>query len=141
MQYVIDSLVIVKLITSVDERYKSNADLLLIQGEQLHVLELVKHEIGNVILKAKKQTLPNAKQALAFFYTIPFVFHAIDEISSVQIYRLAQKYHLTFYDASFVQLSHQLKLPFVTGDMKHHGKIKEITIIPISQYGQIQLDN
>ncbi len=80
--------------------------------------ELLKFEVGNVLLlalKRKRLTMSMAEEVLRSFAELPIVFEKINESG---VFLLAQKYNLTFYDASYVWLAKKLNVNLLTRDRK-----------------------
>ncbi len=78
--------------------------------------ELLCYEVGNVMLsKCKKGIFDTAaaKESLSFLS-----FAHKKEVDFVKVFDLAQKHNLTFYDASYLQLAIDLKIPLATYDQQ-----------------------
>jgi predicted nucleic acid-binding protein len=52
--------------------------------------------------------------------------HSIDLPLSEEAFRFAQEHDITFYDSSFVALSHLLDASFINADKKLFAKVKTI---------------
>lgn len=138
---VIDSSVAVKWLIIKDELYIGQADKVLKDLKagfvELFMPELVKYEIGNVLLN-KKLTLNDIKRSIALFYKIPIKFNKEDVVSSVVTAQIAFKYGITYYDASFIALAQKLEATLITDNPKHQNKYKgkEIKIISLKNYDE-----
>ena len=78
--------------------------------------ELLYYEIGNVMLnKCKKYIFDTiaARESLSFLS-----FAHKKEVDFIKVFDLAQKHNLTFYDASYLQLAIDLKVPLATYDQQ-----------------------
>jgi Predicted nucleic acid-binding protein, contains PIN domain len=78
--------------------------------------ELLYYEIGNVMLsKCKKHIFDTmaARESLSFLS-----FAHKKEVDFIKVFDLAQKHNLTFYDASYLQLAIDLKVPLATYDQQ-----------------------
>src|SRR3989338_4291617 len=107
---VVDSSVIVKWLNQENELFLKEADQLLDDRRRgkiiLHTLELAKYEVGNAInYKGMDETA--TLSALILFYSLPIVFHQIEEELALDTGELAKKMSITYYDASFLALAKQ----------------------------------
>ena len=144
-QIVVDSSVIVKWLSSQDEKWLNQenelflkeADRLLDDRRRgkiiLHTLELVKYEVGNAInYKGMDETA--TLSVIILFYSLPIIFHQMEEELALDTGELAKKMSITYYDASFLALAKQLKAKLVTDNPKHQKKQKDILVTPIEKY-------
>ena len=77
---------------------------------------LLHYEVGNVLLnKCKKGVFEavSAKESLSFLK-----FAHEKPVDFIKIFDLAQKHKLTFYDAAYLELAIELKLPLATYDQQ-----------------------
>lgn len=134
---VVDSSVIVKWINQVDEKHIRQADKLLTEaGEGLVLLvttELAKYEVGNALMR-KKLALAKAQESLATVYHLPITFIAETEELARETFRLAYKFHMTYYDAAFVALAKLEQATLITDNIKHQGKVKNLKVIALGDY-------
>ncbi|OGK13745.1 hypothetical protein A3A93_05390 [Candidatus Roizmanbacteria bacterium RIFCSPLOWO2_01_FULL_38_12] len=135
---VVDSSVAVKWINSLDEDYLDKADKLIkdVQNSNIDLImpELAKYEIGNALLN-KQLSLEQLQTTLEDFYTLPISYFSEDKELSLSTAELAQKYQITYYDASFIALAAKLKASLITDNPKHQKKsIKEIEVFLLKDY-------
>ena len=135
---VVDSSVAVKWINSLDEDYLDKADKLIkdVQNSNIDLImpELAKYEIGNALLN-KQLSLEQLQTTLEDFYTPPISYFSEDKELSLSTAELAQKYQITYYDASFIALAAKLKASLITDNPKHQKKsIKEIEVFLLKDY-------
>lgn len=135
---VVDSSVIVKWINQDNEKYIDKADKILQKAfeEKVFLLspELARYEVGNVLLLGKKLTSIQAQQILATFYKLPVKFISISLNLCQKTYEIAERYKITFYDASFIALAELEEATLVTDNIKHQGKAREVKVIPLADY-------
>ncbi len=135
---VADSSVTVKWINQIGEQLLEQANTLLVQAQagliSLLAPELSKYEIGNAILK-KRLTLPKAYESLETAYQLPITFIPQSEKLSKETYNIAQKYGITYYDASFIALAKERKADLITDNPKHQNKkISGLKVVPLKDY-------
>lgn len=134
---VIDSSVAVKWLNSQDEKDISSSDKILKDTNEgkvnLYAPELSKYEIGNALLN-KKITVAEALLSLSTLFSIPITFVVMEEEDAAETYKLAFKYKMTYYDASFVYLASKLQATLVTANPKHQKSIKEADVITLSEF-------
>lgn len=107
------------------------------KGLKILAPELAKYEAGNVLLHGKKLTRKEADTALATFYSMPITFVPESEILAKQTYALAENLKITYYDASFISVAKEYNATLITDNIKHHGKTKEIKVIPLNTTNKI----
>lgn len=137
-QIVIDSSVIVKWLSADNEEHLEQADQLLkdVQAGEKELVssELAKFEVANALLKGKKLSFQQAKQPLTAFYLLPITFYQDTTDRSHKTYALAAKHNLTYYDAAFAAAAAELKAPLMTDNIKHQGRVKDVTVISLENY-------
>ena len=137
-QLVIDSSVIIKWLNKVEEKYISQADKLLdkLKNGEIHISVpyLVKFEIANALLKGKKLSLSEAADALDAFNKLPLMYLDLDLELMITSYEIAEKYNITFYDASFIALAYKLPALLITDNPKHQKKFEKVKVIPLKDY-------
>ena len=137
-QIVVDSSVIVKWLNQQNEKYTTQAESLLDDARtekiELFTPEIAKYEIGNVILIGKKLSLTQAKEALEFFFSLPINFISQTQDIAESTYKIGQELNITYYDASFLSLAEELGTPLVSDNVKHHGRSKNVKVIPLKDY-------
>jgi predicted nucleic acid-binding protein len=137
---VLDSSVIVKLLHTEGEEYSDRAQQLLRQAERgtvaLYAPEFSKCEVGNALLKGKRISAEAAYPMLKGLYTLPIQFLAESETQAQIAYQIASNQGITYYDATFLAHAKTLNATLVTANPKHQAKDKDITVIPLAQYGK-----
>ena len=111
--WVVDNSYLIEAIENADdERYFD-----VLEGKiELYAPQLIYYELGNVtLIKAKKNAIKENRKY--------FLYHLLQTIKIqdsdfVSTFDLAQKHHLTFYDASYLQLAIDLKVPLATYDQQ-----------------------
>jgi predicted nucleic acid-binding protein len=98
------------------------------------VPELVKYELGDVLICGKNLNSKQAEVVLSQFYKIPLSFIEDSRPLAIKTADIAQDLNITYYDAAFIALAEQLKATLVTENMKHQGKTKDIRVIAIKDY-------
>src|SRR3989344_6742231 len=120
---VVDTSVVIKWLSSDNEKYLDQANDILkdVQGEKIEVYapELVKYEVGNVLLFGKHLSLTQAKIVLTEFFNLPITFIAESVQTAKDTFSLASKSGITYYDAAFLALAKQHDATLVTENVKH----------------------
>lgn len=138
VQLVVDSSVIVKWLNQQNEKNIEQAELLLKDVRYGKVVlaapELVKYEIGNVLLVSKQLAFSKAKEALEFFFSLPIVFVPETPALARSSYKIGQELNITYYDASFLSVAEYLDAHLITDNIKHQGKSTKVKVIPLQDY-------
>ncbi|OGG02947.1 hypothetical protein A2W14_02100 [Candidatus Gottesmanbacteria bacterium RBG_16_37_8] len=136
-QIVVDSSVIVKWLSSQDEKWLNQADKLLKDCQdgkvKLHTPQLAKYEVGNALLY-KRMDIPSTYASFATLYVIPIIYHEETVDDAGQSMEIAKEANITYYDSVFLNLTKKLGAKLVTDNPKHHKKFKSIKVISISKY-------
>lgn len=135
---VIDSSVIVKWLSSQDEKLIPQANKILQDAKEekieLFTSELAKYEVGNALLTKKHLTPAQASISLATIQSLPVQFVTETEESAKQTYELGYAHKLTYYDAAFITVAKQYNAILITDNIKHQGKTKEVKVIALKDY-------
>ncbi|MDP2720163.1 MAG: type II toxin-antitoxin system VapC family toxin [Dehalococcoidia bacterium] len=137
---IIDTSVFVKWLNQTKEGNLESADKILrdVRSGQVELIapELVKYEIGNVLLKGKQLTPHQAYISLSTAYSLPVTFISESEESARETYSLAFNLGVTYYDASFLSLAKQYNATLITDDFKDQGKKPGpgVKVIPLKDY-------
>jgi predicted nucleic acid-binding protein len=109
LTFVIDTSVAVKWLNPEKEQDLPQAEklleLLLSEKAKAFVPDLIVYEISNALIKGKGATSEQLSEYLDRFLTLPLIFspYSIDLLKQTGI--IAEKYGITFYDASFFHCS------------------------------------
>lgn len=135
---VIDTSVFIKWLSQDNEQDLDKADRILCDvksGQAVLVLpELIKYEIGNVLLRGKQLLPKQAYISLGTAYSLPVTFVAESEQLAKETYSLASNLGITYYDASFLSLAKQYDATLVTGNIKHQNKDSGVKVVSIKDY-------
>ncbi|MBI2596616.1 type II toxin-antitoxin system VapC family toxin [Candidatus Daviesbacteria bacterium] len=135
---VIDTSVFVKWLSQNNEQDLENADKILQDVKngqaELIVPELIKYEVGNVLLKGKQLTPNQAHISFGTAYSLPITFIADSEQQAKDTYSLAYNLGINYYDASFMSLAKQYNATLVTNNIKHQGKDSTIKVVALKDY-------
>lgn len=135
---VVDSSVIVKWVSSQNEKNISQADKILKDAQrgevEIYTSELAKFEVGNALLKGKALDLPQAYASLGTVYSLPIIFVSETEDLARMSYALGQKLNITYHDASFLAMSKLYNAALITDNPKHQQRTGSIKVIPLARY-------
>ena len=113
-----------------DEDYVPQAVSILerhLHGDlEIHVPDLLFYELGNILWLKETLVSKDALTILRETFALAIQIHPIDLLLSEEAFRFARKHEITFYDASFVALSHLLQASFVTADKKLFANLKSL---------------
>lgn len=137
--YVVDTSVMIKWLNEHDERHLQQADNILTDAEQnlikLYTPTLAHYEIGNALLKGKQLSVSDAKSCFAVLAKLPILFiHETIDLAE-QTYEIGERYGMSYYDATFVALAQSLEASLITDNVRHQGKVSEVSVIPLKTYG------
>lgn len=111
-----------------DEEYVAQATTILeshLKGEaEIHVPDLLIYELGNILRLKGDLASERAVSILRKTFLLEISIHAVHLPLAEDALRLAQQCGISFYDASFLALSHMLDCPFITADRKLYTRIK-----------------
>ena len=129
--FVVDSSVVFKWYRQPgDEDYVPQAVSILerhLHGDiEIHVPGLLFYELGNILWLKETLVSKDALTILRKSFALALQIHPIDFLLSEEAFRFAREHEITFYDASFVALSHLLQASFVTADKKLFAKLKNL---------------
>ena len=86
-----------------------------IEGRELHAPNILQAEIANVTVKKLRRGETHAAEGLAQAVAMEIDLHRLD---AEAVAALAQRYHLSAYDAAYLWLAAELKAPLATFDAK-----------------------
>ncbi|BDC17797.1 type II toxin-antitoxin system VapC family toxin [Acidianus sp. HS-5] len=127
MSYVFDASSIFRLI--VEKR------IALLGGN--YTVPLVKFELGNAVWKEvilhKRLSDDEGLKLINFISKVLETMNVID-VDEVKVEKVALDYKISYYDASYVQLSMDLSLPIVTEDKKLTDKVKsKVNVLSVNE--------
>lgn len=135
---VIDTSIAVKWLNQDNEDNIDQADKILEQarGGQVELLapELLKYEIGNVLLFGKKIASEDIRDLMNIFYSLPITFIAGNKDIAHDTYVLAKILGITYYDASFLSIAKQYDATLVTENIKHQGRTSDVSVVALKDY-------
>lgn len=136
-QYVVDSSVIVKWISTEGEILIKQADALLQKSQSksytLLASELARYEVGNAILR-KAFSLPQKIACLENLSALPLQYVRLSSQDAIAALELAQKYKITYYDTVFIVLAKNFSCPLITDNPKHQKRVEDVKVIPLATY-------
>ena len=129
--HVVDSSIVFKWYRQPgDEEYVPQAVSLLerhLHGDlEIHVPDLLFYELGNILRFKETLVSKDALTILRETFALALQIHPIDLLLAEETFRLTREHDITFYDASFVALSHLLGASFITADKKLFAKVKTL---------------
>ncbi len=112
----------------VKEQYSEKALKLLGSLKTIYAPPLLPYEAGNTLIILNRRGFISREDALTLSSMILRVPNLeIREHSVEEAVKLALKLHLTLYDASYIQLSKELRLPLITADNTQYERGKRET--------------
>ncbi len=132
MEIVVDTSVLIAVITNEDEKEK----LVAMTDEAELIAPLSVHwEIGNAfssLLKRKRVTIDEALQAIEIYLQIPVRFVEVELAESLE---LANELSLYAYDAYLLRCAAKYRLPLLTLDARliQAAKEKKIQVLEIAE--------
>lgn len=93
---------------------------------EIHVPDLLFYELGNILRLKETLVSKDALTILRETFALALQIHPIDLFRAEETFRIARGHDITFYDASFVALSHLLEASFITADRKLLEKVKSL---------------
>ncbi|MDP3998507.1 MAG: type II toxin-antitoxin system VapC family toxin [bacterium] len=135
---VIDTSVFIKWLNKNREDNLETADKILqdVKSGKVELIapELVRYEIGNVLLKGKKLAPNQAYISLDTAYSLPVTFVSESKELAHETFFLAYDLGVTYYDASFLSLAKQYNATLVTDNIKDQGKKSDIKVVSLKDY-------
>jgi len=113
-----------------DEDYVPQAVSILeghLHGDlEIHVPDLLFHELGNILRFKESLVSKDVVTIIRQTFALALQIHPLDLLLSEEAFRSAREHDITFYDASFVALSHLLDASFITADKRLFAKVKSL---------------
>ena len=130
---VLDTSVVVKWFYKEEGREKALEYLTLFKEGKVDIFfpELIKYELGNVLVKGKKAKLEDAQKVLKEFLSLPFIYIPHDLLKALRTIEVAKKLDITYYDASFFVAAESVRGKLITANPKHHKPYKGIEVVSI----------
>ena len=125
---IVDSSVAVKWVNAQNEKLVDEANKIMKNAQEKKILivmpELAKYEVANALVY-KGLPFELLQTAIEDFYYLPIKFIAEDAgLAQINI-DIAEKYHMTYYDSSFIALAKKMRGVMVTDNPKHQKKYQE----------------
>lgn len=135
---VVDSSVIVKWVSSQDEKHLEQANKILqdIRTNKVDVYtsEIAKYEVSNALLKGKGLNLAEAYISLGTVYNLPITFIQESEEIARSTYEIGQKLNITYYDAAFISTAKKYEAILITDNIKDQGKASGVKVVALKDY-------
>ena len=135
---VVDTSVVVKWLNQDNEDHIDKADTILkdVQSNniQLIVPELVKYEVGNVLIHGKGLSLEQAIDVLAQLYKLPLTFIEDNISLATETTTIASNANISYYDASFIAVAKQFDAVLVTDNIKHQARTQKVRVVAVKDY-------
>lgn len=96
--------------------------------------DLIFYELINALWFGKKFGSKKIGRILTEFRNLDPEIVALNPELTAIILKLINKFSITTYDASFVALANENKIPLITADTKHHKKAYGKFIIPLAEF-------
>ena len=116
--------IIIKWIKPQNEQALEIAETYFIKNAQgnikVHVPSLLMYEVHNTIARLSKKT---PDKLLTFLKNLELEEHTLHDSSIVYAYDLCRTQSVTFYDACYIALAHELDCDFITADTKLVKKV------------------
>lgn len=138
MKWVIDTSVVVKWFYGGNEELLHQSDKLLADVTDWRIRvtapDILVYELSNALLLGKKLSIVETQRHLREFFKLPIEIIPIDTSLIHETVAIAQQNGISIYDASFVALANLTDSLLITADPKHHGKIKDGTVVLLQDY-------
>lgn len=138
MKWVIDTSVVVKWFAGENESSLEQSTKVFydMTGGKIDCIapDILIYELANALLLSKKLPFHEAQLKLRqlFEFNLEIIF--VDILLIQDALRIAHEYGLTVYDAAFVATTYQHDAGLITDNPKHHGKIKDGSVVLLQDY-------
>lgn len=136
--FVVDASVILKWLNDEGEESLDLALDILKEAKQgntvLFAPELVASEVGNALVRGKKLRGEPLRLATTVFWELPLALITIDRWLTETAAFIAQEKSISFYDASYLAVAYNHRMPLISANVKHHKSFGDITVIPLSEW-------
>ena len=130
---VVDTSVVVKWLSGINEKYLDKANLLLeevAKGKiEILTINLIYYELVNALFWGKKLSSQKIIKAMKLFSQIPMTIFSYEENLLKDTLKLMERKELAFYDSIFIALAKREKCFLLSADEKHHGKLKNVLLL------------
>jgi len=93
--------------------------------------QLLVFEIANALVNKNELLLSDINLAIEIlFFTNPKFFDCVEELIQ-ETAKIARKYKITVYDASYIALARALSCKFITADKKLFNKIRTLRFVKL----------
>jgi predicted nucleic acid-binding protein len=135
---ILDSSVIAKWIFLDEENAKALEIKNMFGAGQLSIAVplLLFYEMNNILksaVKSKRVKAIDALQALDDFLILNFTVYSSETLMKNTL-KIALNFDISSYDASYLALAEQLKIPFITSDHKLFNKVKSKFIHKLADF-------
>lgn len=138
MKVVVDTSVVLKWFVKENEALVEQAELLwhqIANGQIDCVIpDLLIYELGNALLYSKKLPSQEIQGYYEEFFSLGLTMIRIDSSLIHETTSIAKQYAITIYDAVFVAVAQKYGIYLISAHPKHHGKIKDGTVILLKDY-------
>lgn len=138
MRWVIDTSVVVKWLAGENELLLEQAGKVFYDmtegGIECFAPDLIIYELANTLLLSKKLPIDEAQLKSRELFEFNLKIIRVDILLIQDAIRLAHQYGITVYDATFVATAYQHHAGLITSNPKHHGKIKDGTVLLLKDY-------
>ena len=119
MHYVLDSWPVLAWIKHHEPASSSLRSFVAFVAEQDDTLAMSLMNCGEVVYMVRKSPdILDPQGALQRFYSLPIVFHSVDDALVSEAVDLKSVYPISFADAFAAALAIRLRVPLVTGDQE-----------------------
>lgn len=138
MEYVLDSSVIVKWFSHIDEEHVNKAltvlNLYRDNKIDIYVPELAIYELSNVLRYNKNFSSIETREIIKTLVSLELKVVSLN-ISIIDLaIKIAYDDNITIYDAIFLSLSNALKIPLVSANPRHHKLLRRRNIIFLKDF-------
>lgn len=135
---VVDSSVVIKFLNQHHEENIKQADKLLdeVLGGEAELLapELLRYEIGNLLVVNKKLSQSESKIVLAALYSLPIEFVPQTSELSIDSHAIASEFGLNFNESVFLALAEQKDAVYVTDIQDPKPKPPGVKVVLLKNY-------
>ena len=108
-------------------------DAHIYQRAPLAAPDLLIYEVANVLLHNSRFAEAEMSRAVRSLYDLQIELIVPTEELVHDAIRLAARYRLTFYDALYVGLAHQVGMDLITADRQLHQRVKHLPFVHLLQ--------